>query len=339
MQKPGRLREVLIRGDGVAARCCARLLKKAGFRIAMEFSPRARVPAVMLSDRALALIRDVFEQASLFEGLNLIDRRTVAWGQDAKPITVPHFGVVIPELILLESLSAGFEADSLTAPDFVIHTSTPLPGIVEEHHFGERRAFAAEVVLKDGGDCSGCWIESLNEGWLFLIPVTAEAAWLLGVGAPIESQLATSRVIAPRIELRGVASGNFPTSPRILSPLCGDGWIACGSAAIAFDPICGDGVAQAIREAILASAVIRAIADGGDAASLFAHYEARLTAGMLRHLVLCADFYRIGDKGPWWHKELRSLTEGQRWCEAKLAGAGAPRYQLRDYVLESRVRG
>lgn len=46
-------------------------------------------------------------------------------------------------------------------------------------------------------------------------------------------------------------------------------------------------MAQAVREAILSADVIRAIADGGDASSLFAHYEARLTSAMLRHQPLC----------------------------------------------------
>jgi flavin-dependent dehydrogenase len=69
------------------------------------------------------------------------------------------------------------------------------------------------------------------------------------------------------------AEPEFSASPRIPAPLCGPGWLACGSAAMGFDPICGDGTAHAVREAILALAVIR----GGDH-GMPAHYEARLTA-------------------------------------------------------------
>jgi 2-polyprenyl-6-methoxyphenol hydroxylase-like FAD-dependent oxidoreductase len=203
--------------------------------------------------------------------------------------------------------------------------------------FGSRRAAAVEVMLKDQADSSACWIESTQNGWLFLIPNATESTWLLAVGASIESLVAESQVIAPRIDLRGKRSGEFAACPRIATPLCGDGWVACGTAAIAFDPICGDGTAQAVREGILASAMIRAIVDGGDAPSLRAHYEARLTAGMLRHLGLCGEFYRTGGTGRWWQAELASLTEGERWCAAKLSEAGEPRYQLRGFELACRA--
>ncbi len=303
----------------------------------MERPARARVPAIMLSDRAVALMRDVFGQPTLFSGESRIDRRVVAWGKDADPITVAHSAVVVSDRVLLKSLASAIEPDAPVSPDFVIYTSKPLPPGAEEHRFGTRKAIAAEVALKDRGDSSSCWIESLHDGWLFLIPNASESTWLLGVGAPLEDLLASSRVIAPRIDwLRG-RSAEFPAAPRIIAPLCGDGWLACGTAAMAFDPICGDGTAQAVREGVLAAAVIRAIADGGDSASLRAHYEGRLTIGMARHLELCAEFYRAGGSGPWWQKELEALTEGQRWCAARLAAAGEPRYQLRDFVLEPRV--
>lgn len=333
------VREVLIRGDGVAALCCARLLKKARFRVTLERPPRARVPAVMLSDRAVALMRDVFGEPSLFAAADRIDRREVTWGRAAEPVTVPHFAVVVSESALLDSLAQEFEPDDAVSPEFVIHASKPLPPIAEEHRFGTRRAVAAEVALKDRADSSACRIESLDDGWLFLIPNAAESTWLLAVGGAIEPMLARSRTIAPRIELLDSRSAEFPACAAVAAPLCGDGWLACGTAALAFDPICGDGTAQAVREAVLASAVIRALADYGDAASLFAHYQTRLTAAMARHLALCADFYRKGGTGPWWQAELDALDKGQRWCAAKLVAAGEPQWQLRNDALTVYNRG
>jgi 2-polyprenyl-6-methoxyphenol hydroxylase-like FAD-dependent oxidoreductase len=329
-------RNVLIRGDGVAACCCAHLLKNAGLRVMVERPDRPRVPAIMLSDPALALIRDVFGQPSLFSRLPRIERRVVAWGADAEPVSLTHSAAVVSETLLLESLGRGFTADPGVYPDFTIRTSRPLPSVAAEKRFGSRRAAAAQVALRDETDRSTCWIESLEEGWLFLIPNASESTWLLAVGAALESLLARSRVIARRVNLLGGRSGEFVTCPRIVTPLCGDGWLACGTVAMAFDPICGDGTAQAIREAILAAAVVRGIAEGGDAPSLFSHYETRLTAAMGRHLALCAEFYRSGGTGPWWQAELESLAAGYRWCASKLAGAGEPRYRLRDFVLECR---
>jgi hypothetical protein len=326
-------REILIRGDGVAAYCCAHLLKKAGFRVDMERPARARVPAIMLSSRAVALLRDVFDEPTLFAGASPIDRRVVAWGREAETVSVPHSAIVVSEGALIGNLARGLEPESAGSREFVVHTSKPLPPESQEHRFGTRPAVAAEVALKVRADVSTCRIESLDGGWLFLIPNAAESAWLVAVGASVESLLPESRVIAPRIELHAGRSAEFSACPGIAVPLFGTGWLACGAAALAFDPICGDGTAQAVREAVLAAAVVRALADGGDRASLFAHYETRLTGGMARHLELCADFYRSGGNGPWWQRELDGLREGQQWCAARLAKAGEPRWKLTGDVL------
>lgn len=332
-------RSVLIRGDGVAAYCCAHLLRDAGFQVFVERPDRARVPAIMLSDPALALIRDVFGQPSLFAGLPRIGSRVVAWGGAGEPVSVAHSAIVVTEAFLLASLGRGFAPDAGIDPAFTICTSRPLPAGAAEQRFGSRHAAAAQVALRDQADLSTCWIESLEDGWLFLIPNASESTWLLAVGAPLESLLERSRVIARRVSLLGGRSGEFATCPRMVTPLCGDGWLACGTVAMGFDPICGDGTAQAIREAILACAVVRAIASGGDAATLCAHYETRLTAAMRLHLSLCAEFYRTGGSGTWWRTELEALAAGYRWCTAKLAAAGEPRYQLRGFELESRPPG
>ena len=77
-------------------------------------------------------------------------------------------------------------------------------------------------------------------------------------------------------------------------------------------------------------------AGGGDAPSLYSHYEILLTAGMRRHLALCAEFYRTGGAGPWWQTELQSLEDGYRWCSTKLAGAGEPQYRLNGFELLAR---
>jgi hypothetical protein len=292
----------------------------------------------MLSDKALALIRDVFGQPTLFSRQPRIHRRHVMWGNSATPRSLDHSAVVVSEQHLLECLEgAGSDpvaADDIgTAPDFTVYTSKPLPSIAAEQRFGSRRAVATRVELNDASDLSACWIESLENGWLFLIPNAPESTWLLAVGAPLDALLAGSRIIAPRVTLLDGRSGEFSSCPRILSPLCGNGWLACGTLAMGFDPICGDGVAHAVREAILASAVISATAAGGDAPSLLAHYEAVLTAGMRRHLALCAQFYQAGGSGPWWQTELESLEEGFRWCTSKLADATEPRYQLNGFEL------
>ena len=106
---------------------------------------------------------------------------------------------------------------------------------------------------------------------------------------------------------------------------------------MAFDPLCGDGTAHAIREAILASAVIQAVARERVGDGLLAHYEARLTAGFRRHLALCDEFYRSGACGPWWRAELQSIQDGLAWCDQKLNIHGEFRYRLAGFELHALI--
>ena len=315
----------------MAAYCCAHLLAKAGFQVDLQPVNRPRLPAIVLGDQALAFIRDIFDRPALFADLPRIGKRIVAWGVGAKPILVEHSAVVVSEELLLESIRPpSADRREFQALPWTILAAPPLPTEAVPTWFGSRMASASSVKLKkDSGDDT-CWIESLDEGWLFLVP-----GWLLSVGAPAAALLAESQVIAPRLADVAASSGEFPASARMVSPLCGSNWLACGTAAMAFDPICGDGTAHAIREAILASAVVRALSNGGSPASLLAHYAARLTAGFRRHLVVCRQFYQSGGTGWFWRSELEAIERGVLWCDAALANHANFRYQLRGFELEA----
>lgn len=324
---------VAIRGEGIAANCCAHLLSRAGFATTRTAQDRAPVPAILLSDAALALLRDVFGRPDLFAERPRIERRVVAWGA-GEPVALPHGAAVLSEGDLDAALGA--PSTGVAAPAaMTIHAAAPFPaGALRS--FGARRAVAARVRLLHDEDRSVCWIEAVEDGWLFLIPSGGASAWLLAVGAEVENLLGQSRRVAPRVERAGEPSAAFETSPRMLTTLQGRDWLACGSAAIAFDPICGDGTAQAVREAILASAVVGAIAEGGDRDALRLHYESMMVGAMRRHLRLCAQFYASGGESDWWRAQLAGLAEGFDWCTARLARTPEPRYALRDFRLVAR---
>ena len=341
---------IRIQGDGVAAYCSAHLLGRAGCRVSLRRTDRPKLPAILLSDAALALIREVFDRPDVFRDSPRIRRRIVAWGKTAggesnKPLVLDHSAVVVSEQSLLANLGQKLQVeDELgeSEADWTIFASRPLPETVSEQRFGSRIASAAQVDLRDGCDSAACWIESLEDGWLFLIPDTPDTGWLLAVGRPAAALLDRSRFIAPQI-VRFRSAGEFPAYPRIVSPLCGPSpaecagtgrWLACGTAAMAFDPICGDGTAHAVREAILAAAVIRAIDGGGDARELFLHYEARLTVGFQRHLALCREFYRAGYGGLWWNTEFEALERGLESFSRVAGGRTEFRYQLNGFELK-----
>jgi hypothetical protein len=313
---------VLIRGDGVAARCCRHLLTQAGYRVSFEPTGRPRVPLIMLSDAAQDLIRDIFQRDDLFRNLPVIRKRIVAWGSD--PVELNHSAVVVSESQLLDSLGmVSCEGQG----GWTICAAPPLPVQTVDHRFGSRMASAVKVELKNTARSDACWIESLEEGWLFL-----NSGWLIAVGARPEELLRASRMVGEQIETCGDSVARFAASPRMITPIGGDGWIACGSAAMAFDPLCGDGTAHAVREAILASAVIRAADRGEEVGDLLSHYEARLTAGFQRHVAQCREFYFSGGSGEWWKTEAEACVEGIRWCGSRMDGTF--RYRLEGLELK-----
>jgi hypothetical protein len=67
--------------------------------------------------------------------------------------------------------------------DWTIFASTPFYSSSIEHHFGSRIASASPVRLQPRHDAEACWIESLETGWMFLLPTSTESGWLLSVGA------------------------------------------------------------------------------------------------------------------------------------------------------------
>lgn len=323
------MNHVVIRGGGVAALTCAHLLRRAGFQVSIEGAERPRLPAILLSQAAQHLIAGVFDKERLFDSLPPVRTRIVAWG--ANPVALPHEAVVVSEADLLSRL-AGPEQDACPRPPDVpawtIHTLTP----AESHSFGSRQATVYAVNLKDDAEPYACWIESLAEGWLFLITNAPGRGWLLAVGDLGANPLGGSSVVGTKIARMGERAGQFPTAPRIAAELCGPAWLACGSAAMAFDPLCGDGTAHAVREAILASAIVAAAAKGEDSTAMCAHYRARLIAAFEKHLAMCLSYYRGAGRHPWWEAQCRAIAEGLSWCEQRRSHRFA--YRLNDFTLE-----
>ncbi|MCJ2178695.1 NAD(P)/FAD-dependent oxidoreductase [Novosphingobium album (ex Hu et al. 2023)] len=323
---------VEITGGGVAAACCDHLLTQEGAAIRRTANARNAVPALMLSDPARALVRDCLGQPSLFSGKPRITRRIVAWaGQD--PVPLPHQAVMLGAGDL--DFAPSTNTPAADDPAFTITTMRPERDD-QTWRIGDRVGETAPVRLTQADDADACWIEAVEDGWLFMIPSSAESGWLLAIGAPCSQLLAQSRFLAPRIEFDADKTAQFDTTPRMLRTMARDGLLACGSASMAFDPICGDGTALAVRQAILVSAIAVAIHDGEDPEPLLGHYRAMMMASMRRHLRLCSEFYASGGNGPWWRAQQEALTEGFAACSAHLEREPPPRYELHGFRLVRR---
>jgi flavin-dependent dehydrogenase len=330
--------DVAILGGGVAACCTARLLASRGYRFSCDRETRLTGPTLLINQSTCQLLADVFPDAgaAVRDGI-VIRHRLVSWGQDTEPVHLPHYGIALHEPELLKRLWEQVDEPSAAmspAPPWTVSCSwSDMPSA--RFTFGTREAQAIRVTLSDG-EHDTCWVESLDTGWLFLLPSTgAGAAVLLATGAEPDVLLAESRLIAPLVDrLVDPAPARFSTSPGILYPPCGIGWLACGSDAMSLDPICGEGAGNSVREAILATAVIAAGERGVSALTLLAHYTARLLAGFVRHLNVSRNFYALGGTGDWWRLQVRDIDRGLAWATHELSLLPAPQYRLRDFELE-----
>lgn len=329
-------RFTLIRGNGIAACCCARLLQRHGcFAVAAD-AKRAKLPAILLSESTQNLLTDVFQTTDAFEGLPKIRKRIVAWG-DAEPIVLPHSAVVASEEALLERLWAhvGQVSDGEPPdPVWTVVTARPANDLPLQMHFGSRMAFVTEVVLTNEAERDACWVESVENGWLFLLSSGNDKGSLISVGGRTEQLLQKSRLVGPQMRELGDKFLEFPAYPRILSSLCGKGWLACGTAAMSFDPLCGEGAGNAVREAILASATVQSVLAGQPVEESLAEYSLRLMLGFLRHLEHCRVFYRRACSTAFWSSELALIEQGIAWTRGQLTDTAHPRFRLVGFGLE-----
>src|SRR4030095_7569710 len=130
------------------------------------------------------------------------------WGPSATTIALPHSAVVVSEELLQSRIAklVRFDCGRDDSPDWAIISSRPLPDLPMEYTFGQRMATVVPVKLQSLSAPSTCWIESVKEGWLFLLPDGSGAGakrgsappqgWLMSVGGAVDSQLSVSEVVA-----------------------------------------------------------------------------------------------------------------------------------------------
>ena len=333
------LESVAVHGHGIAACCCTALLRKRGLGVSFKAPQTTSGPTLLVNTITQKLIADVFEtHEDLFSNLPVIRKRIVLWGSAPTPTVLPHFGLVLSETALLQKLWPRVEDLCSSSPESGAWSiySTPRHTNGLQQHFGSRIATALAVQLKEANTDS-CFTESVDGGWLFLIPCGGRTGSLIAVGGSPPSLLEQSRLVSQQVESVIGSGATFPAYPRVLDPLCANGWLACGSGAMGFDPICGEGAGNAVREAILASAVIGSVANGGDPDRALAHYSTRLLSGFLRHLNVCREFYISARRSEWWDSELAQLERGIEWTRHRLSALPTPRYRLADFDLE-RIR-
>ena len=341
-------RNALVAGHGVAALACAQLLGRRGWTVGLQGDSPGAGPTLVLGASTCDLLRHVFGD-DVLAGAHRLAGRRVAWGRGAEPLAVAHPSLVIDQARLLASLRGAMTPGACRAhgdrpPDWLVDAggrSSPVTATVanaRRRTLGRRALIASDVTLTRRAPRDTSLVETVPGGWLFLAPRGADAALLQAMlpappaepATALAGLLAESRLVAPAIAGRTGQTTVFSAAPRISAPLCGPGWIAVGDAAIALDPICGDGTGHGLRAALLAAAVLDAGAAQSDG---LRHYEVRTRKAWLDHVDACVAFYSGGWTSELWSAEIAAMTAERDSAHARRIAGEPLRYGLHDEQL------
>jgi flavin-dependent dehydrogenase len=100
----------------------------------------------------------------------------------------------------------------------------------------------------------------------------------------------------------------YPAMPGLQLSAARQGEIAIGDAALALDPISGDGLGSGLRSAVLASAVLGAIEDGEPMANTLAHFNQRIELAARSHVGRCIELYQTAAGGEQAQAEINSMV-------------------------------
>ncbi|HKM61076.1 MAG TPA: hypothetical protein VJY39_01170 [Acidisphaera sp.] len=311
-------RSACVIGAGVAGLTAAHLLRARGWNVAASGTPRASFGAILLRETTARLLLAIWgdTDGTLLRGARRLHGRRVLWGTEPEArVAQPAYAIELSMLVaaLAERVgrlapdSADACAWTLAATD---DAASPL-GPARRH--GVRRAWIADVALSPLAPRDEAVLEGVDGGWFMLLPDGSGRGTLQAVAArasdapPFDDLRARTRLMRDLVGEVCAQAGPFPCMPRLRAPAAGSRTIAVGEAALACDPLCGDGVGHALRGAVAAASALQAIAAGAPEAEALRRYDAGLAFAMRRHLGACIAHYEAAGGG--WDAEIAAMCD------------------------------
>jgi 2-polyprenyl-6-methoxyphenol hydroxylase-like FAD-dependent oxidoreductase len=349
------MRRADIAGGSVSGLTLAWLLLRQGWSVDLYTRREAMGgPALVLKDATRALLLDLWgAESALLPPMHRLDERVVqlgsghahvvddaSWAARAEPLK----GCLLRRLRLEGGARVAIHEDRECVPADSLANGrwhVAAGGRSSASHDGERVAGGCRVAIAAEAELTGhvsltrYGFEEHADGWLFVAPLGyGRAAVQFMVPAADDKTMAS--MLASAISRSAVAAAVrllppfsiWPAYPTCVDPWIDTAAIRIGDAAMAFDPICGDGTGQALRGALLASASLEAIEAGAPAGDIRTHYRRRLQFAFLAHLRACREAYRSFDARSIWTTELRDMTAAEACLEASLASFAGFGYVL-----------
>ena len=292
----------------------------------LEQRALARRRHILLSEKTARLLTAIWDDPMLLAGTHPIRERAVSWEAARDVEVLPSPGIALDIDDLIQRLEAGLSlppsaADATSDAAWIVDTRPGSTGPSDADSpmcaFGDRHAWFSQVELRTDSRDDLCIMESVADGWAFLLPTGGGLASLQFVSipscvpppSPAEVGAAT-RAIRDAIGNVGAWSDPIPCMPRARLPPTSAGRLAVGEGALAFDPISGDGVGHALRGAVLAATTLDDIVSGKETAECLHDYANTLRRAMAQHLRTCLGLYRDAPLAAAWRKEIGAMETG-----------------------------
>ncbi|BEL05099.1 hypothetical protein Q0Z83_032900 [Actinoplanes sichuanensis] len=295
---------VAVHGAGLAGLTCALLAARDGGAVTLVGGEPAGPPTeLVLNEATVALLTSLWGEV---DGHRLTGRWS-RWGIDAGPVQTPSTALVVNEqrlvAVLAERLPDRVErAETAPPADWTIRASARPAG---NPPVGRRVAITGYAPMSETrvSRMATTW-----RGWVQAVPLGDGRGFLRAVspvppddpedflGAEIEAAGLDEWVVGP--PERVVVA---PAAPWLSRQRAEPGRLHVGGGVLRLDPLSGSGAGQAMRTAMLATAVVR---DGRPAADLLGDYHRRLGAAFHRHLIGCTANYRTAFDSAEWAGEL-----------------------------------
>ncbi len=310
-----RRKPITIFGGGVAGLSAAQILTRLAHPVAMRAVAPPRSRCVALNGAALFLLERIWGPALLHAAKGpVLERRILSW-DGMEPAILDDQARVVDVAALASQMRSALKRNELVewddkgadgGPDIIAARSDGRGHYLEG---GARQAVQAQVLLRDAADAWALHVETVESGWLVLLPVRGREAVLMGVALGenirLDALLGESRYSCRAVAQLGPSSPPSSAAPSLfVSSRAAGAAMRIGDAAMRFDPISGDGIAGALRGAHLAALVLDRRARGADPCAIYAQ---RLARAMRAHLGGLMHLYGAAPLAKsWWH-ELQAM--------------------------------
>jgi hypothetical protein len=314
-------RAIRIEGEGIGACVFARLSKQRGDDLAWQRNGVKGERYVAIDVATIALLSEIFgrEVAALVPARR-VQRRRLKW-ESARPAEIDAPVLVCDVNALASRLAEDIGCGAVAAADWLV-TAAGRAAAHSPVRAGGRRAMLANMAPPEEFDLDCAEIAATPWGWLF---AAARADGRVAVTFVCPGSDIADEALGAAIDfcwpghVREVEAGALAAAAPQFSLECAwTGRLLVGDAALALDPLRGDGVGFALRGAILAHAVTNRTTDAQERSLWLAHYRERLRAAFASHVRHCVSHYERAAHNRIWRDEIAEMRGVLRWPPPRL---------------------